>query len=72
MTTKDFKTQMPELSQGQLRQLYRLIEEQVIFSAVESCEPDCSTVRHAYHQGQWDMHLRQEKALAELMGVDNG
>lgn len=25
------------------------------FDFVESCEPDCTPERHAYHQGQWDM-----------------
>lgn len=28
------------------------------FDFVESCEPDCDDVRHAYHQGQWDMATR--------------
>lgn len=26
---------------------------------VEPCEPDCDEVRHARHQGQWEMHLKQ-------------
>lgn len=25
------------------------------FDFAESCEPDCTPERHAYHQGQWDM-----------------
>lgn len=28
------------------------------FDFVESCEPDCTPERHAYHQGQWDMAAR--------------
>lgn len=31
---------------------------ELIFNSVEPCEPDCDDVRHAYHQGQWDMHIR--------------
>lgn len=33
------------------------------FDFVEPCEPDCSPERHAYHQGQWDMAGRMNKAL---------
>lgn len=36
------------------------------FDFVESCEPDCSPVRHAHHQGQWDMAVR----ISEHFGVD--
>lgn len=36
------------------------------FDFVEPCEPDCSEVRHAYHQGQWDLATRLSK------GVSNG
>jgi hypothetical protein len=28
------------------------------FDFVESCEPDCTPERHAYHQGQWEMAQR--------------
>ena len=28
------------------------------FEFVESCEENCTDVRHAYHQGQWDMATR--------------
>lgn len=38
------------------------------FDFVESCEPDCDDVRHAYHQGQWDMAKRIEQAQTP---VDN-
>lgn len=31
------------------------------FDFVESCEPDCTPERHAYHQGQWDMAKRINK-----------
>jgi hypothetical protein len=30
---------------------------------VEPCEPDCDKVRHARHQGQWEMHLKQAEAV---------
>lgn len=33
------------------------------FDFVEPCEPDCTKERHAYHQGQWDMAGRMNKAL---------
>ena len=40
------------------------------FEFVEPCEPDCDDVRHAYHQGQWDMATRikaqQEEVWAEI------
>ena len=41
-----------------------IINQQVLearidpFEFVESCEPDCDDVRHAYHQGQWDLATR--------------
>lgn len=28
------------------------------FDFVKPCEPDCTSERHAYHQGQWDMANR--------------
>lgn len=31
------------------------------FDFVEPCEPECTPVRHAYHQGQWDMAIRMAK-----------
>lgn len=30
---------------------------------VEPCEPDCSDVRHAYHEGQWDLACSIEEKL---------
>ena len=36
------------------------------FDFVESCEPDCDEVRHAYHQGQWDMATRIKAKQEEL------
>ena len=36
------------------------------FDFVESCEPDCDNVRHAYHQGQWDMATRIEAKQEEV------
>lgn len=36
------------------------------FDFVESCEPDCDDVRHAYHQGQWDMATRIKAQQEEL------
>ena len=36
------------------------------FEFVEPCEPDCDDVRHAYHQGQWDMATRIEAQQEEL------
>ena len=36
------------------------------FDFVEPCEPDCDDVRHAYHQGQWDMATRIEAQQDEL------
>ena len=36
------------------------------FEFVESCEPDCDDVRHAYHKGQWDMATRIKAQQEEL------
>ena len=36
------------------------------FDFVESCEPDCDDVRHAYHQGQWDMATRIKAQQEEV------
>ncbi len=36
------------------------------FEFVESCEPDCDDVRHAYHQGQWDMATRIKAQQEEV------
>ena len=36
------------------------------FEFVEPCEPDCDEVRHAYHQGQWDMATRIEAQQEEV------
>lgn len=37
---------------------------------VEPCEPDCSDVRHAYHEGQWDLACSIEEKL--IKGENNG
>lgn len=44
-----------------LEELATAIEQDIeeILDLVEPCEPDCSDVRHAYHQGQWDLYQRQ-------------
>lgn len=52
-----------------LNQEYLKIIEEVVEDAVEPCEPDCSDVRHAYHQAQWDM---RERLLAKFREVLNG
>ena len=36
------------------------------FDFVEPCEPDCDNVRHAYHQGQWDMATRIKAQQEEV------
>ena len=36
------------------------------FNFVDPCEPDCDDVRHAYHQGQWDMANRIEAQQEEV------
>lgn len=49
-----------------------LIKEQVLearidpFEFVESCEPNCDDVRHAHHQGQWDMATRIKAQQEEV------
>ena len=51
------------LDQHKKRELEARIDP---FEFVEPCEPDCDDVRHAYHQGQWDMATRikaQQEAL---------
>lgn len=36
------------------------------FDFVEPCEPDCTDVRHAYHEGQWDMaHRMVDRGLTK-------
>ena len=37
------------------------------FDFVEPCEPDCDDVRHAYHQGQWDMATRIKAQQEEVL-----
>lgn len=32
---------------------------------MESCEPDCDEVRHAYHQGSWDHFWKLDKYIEE-------
>lgn len=51
-----------------MTQLDPIVEETLPcnpFDFVESCEPDCSPERHAYHQGQWDMAV----GIAKHYGV---
>lgn len=36
------------------------------FDFVEPCEPECTSVRHAYHQGQWDMAVRIKEYLEKI------
>lgn len=35
------------------------------FDFVQPCEPECTTERHAYHEGQWDMALRINDRLTQ-------
>lgn len=49
------------ISQSRQSLISEIIE--IIWSEVEPCEPDCSDVRHATHQGQWDMAVRLESIL---------
>jgi hypothetical protein len=43
----------------------------IIWEEVEPCEPDCDDVRHATHQGQWDMAVRLENRVeVESLGKD--
>ena len=39
---------------------------ELVTDEVQPCEPECTTVRHSYHQGQWDMMQRLEKKINEL------
>jgi len=48
------------------RQKKELIHAINPFDLVESCNPDCTPVEHAYHQGTWDAHLKLQKILDHL------
>ena len=66
-------TGLPEVKKELIEEveaiLESLIDERVKearidpFDFVESCEPDCSNERHAYHQGQWDMAGRINESI---------
>lgn len=43
------------LSDDDIDKIMELIDP---FDYVEPCEVNCTDVRHAYHQGQWDMATR--------------
>lgn len=32
-----------------------------VIGMAPSCEPDCTTQRHAYHQGGWDLMIEQQQ-----------
>ena len=36
------------------------------FEYMEDCEPDCTSLRHAYHQGSWDHYWKMDKYLSKL------
>jgi hypothetical protein len=38
------------------------------FDLVEPCNPDCTPVEHAFHEGTWHAHLKLEKILDRLKG----
>lgn len=51
----------------------KVIEEldQLSLDVIESCEPECSEVRHALHQGSWNAHLKIEEHIERLrMGIE--
>lgn len=51
----------------------KLIKElqQLSLDVIEHCEPECSEVRHALHQGSWNAHLKIEEHIERLrMGVE--
>jgi Txe/YoeB family toxin of Txe-Axe toxin-antitoxin module len=41
------------------------------FDFVESCEPECTPERHAYHQGQWDMAKRITELQSQLTNKED-
>lgn len=55
--TKIETTHLTEKTIAEIMSLFKVYSHPHIdpFNFVESCEPDCSPERHAYHQGQWDM-----------------
>lgn len=55
---------LPPAKQALYKDLLELI------GTAQPCEPDCSPERHAYHEGQYQTILRQEKALATYFGVE--
>jgi hypothetical protein len=59
-----------EVSQSNQRQLEKIKE--IIWEEVEPCEPDCSDVRHALHEGQWSLATRLEKRLDYLTSLEKG
>jgi len=40
--------------------------ENMSMEVVEPCEPDCSDVRHALHEGSWNAHLKIDNRITEL------
>lgn len=39
-----------------------------IIGVAPPCEPDCDQVRHAFHEGAYQLTLEQEKRLAQWLG----
>ena len=52
--------------EAQLRTLVEKFAEELIGMA-PPCEPECSDVRHAYHQGGWDLTFEQRENVPKLI-----
>lgn len=36
---------------------------------MEPCEPECTPVRHAHHEGSWQHHWKMEKAIDQAIAA---
>lgn len=55
-----------ELAQAKAAGALEVIEKIMPFELVDDCEPDCTPVRHALHEGSWKAHLKLERILDTL------
>ncbi len=69
MTSKEFKTNFPELNDNQFKQLHRLIADKVIGKDEVTAGGMGAYVTEAQARRN-QLRAEQRQALAELMGVD--
>jgi hypothetical protein len=74
-TSKDIRTEVRKIlavgpngesKVDSILQVFKEWGKDIAFSLVEPCNPDCTPVEHAYHQGTWDAHWKLTKIFEGL------